>query len=162
MKLRLLSRCVKSIPPSSLITRLILILVTPRISQASGERHPALHLPPLLACWITFWLPRYPEAQARAGTCLPHGDYGWWYDHLLHHWDVSGQLWRKRNAGLLLDRRWCDPLRCGAERRYTGDDDIRLSGFHYDAVASLAKYLEEGTEPWGSSVGAAPFFTPGP
>src|SRR5205823_13142144 len=71
MKLRLPSHCVKSIPPSSLITRHILILVTPRISQASGERHPALHLPPLLACWITFWLPRYPEAQARAGTCLP-------------------------------------------------------------------------------------------
>jgi len=35
-----------------------------------------------------------------------------------------------------------------------------LSGVHHDAVASLAKYLGEGTEPWGSRVGAAPFFIP--
>ncbi len=41
------------------------------ISQASGEHHPAFHLPQLLAWWITCWLQRYPEAEARAVTCLP-------------------------------------------------------------------------------------------
>jgi len=71
MKLQLPNHCAKSTPLSSLITRHTLTLVILPISQASGEHHPAFHLPQLLAWWITCWLQRYPEAEARAVTCLP-------------------------------------------------------------------------------------------